>query len=323
MELKTKRLILRKMNPEDYNALYAVLADRENMRYYPYGFDEARVRDWIGRNMERYRIFGFGLWAVCLRETGEVIGDCGLTMQEVGGVIRPEIGYHIRADLQRNGFAKEASIAVRDWAFETLPFNEICSCMSAENEPSANTARSWGCRFVGEFEGGINEKTKVFALTRAQWNTLRRERARIGTAFIREERISPEEYIDFLRRSDLGSQYPKERFQKRIETLTKSVPISLAARTEEGLLVGVLFALTDYAYWMFVTDLGVARGFERRGIGTVLMKTAHELAGGEKDIAVYTVAEENAVPFYRKLGMKHSDDVMQYFKIDWTNWTVE
>ena len=71
---------------------------------------------------------------------------------------------------------------------------------------------------------------------------------------IREERLTPEEYIDFLKRTDLGSQYPKERFAERIEKLVKNVSVSLAARTEDGLLVGVLFGLTDFAYWLYVTD---------------------------------------------------------------------
>ena len=122
MQLTTSRLILREMTDADFDALYSVLADSDIMQHYPYTFDEARVRNWIVRNQERYRIFGFGLWAVCLKETGEMIGDCGLTMQVIHGQIRPEIGYHIRRDCQRHGYAKEAACAVRDWAFTTLTF---------------------------------------------------------------------------------------------------------------------------------------------------------------------------------------------------------
>ena len=139
---------------------------------------------------------------------------------------------------------------------------------------------------------------------------------------IAEERVSAEEYIDFLKRTDLGSQYPKERFAERIPKLVRNVSVSLTARNGGGLLVGVLFGLTDFCYWLYVTDLGVDRDYERQGIATRLMKKAHELAGGEKDIAVYLVANENAVPFYRKLGMKPADDVMQYNHIEWTEWTV-
>lgn len=55
------------------------------MEHYPYTFDENRVRNWITKNIERYSIFGFGLWAVVLKETDELIGDCGLTMQNIKG----------------------------------------------------------------------------------------------------------------------------------------------------------------------------------------------------------------------------------------------
>ena len=99
--------------------------------------------------------------------------------------------------------------------------------------------------------------------------------------------------------------------------------ISLVVRNEESLIVGVLFGLTDFCYWLYITDLGIDRNYERRGIATKLMKKAYELAGGEKDIAVYLIANDNAIPFYKKLGMNFSNDVMQYNHIDWTEWTVE
>ena len=139
---------------------------------------------------------------------------------------------------------------------------------------------------------------------------------------VREERITAQEYIEFLKRTELGSQYPKERFEERIERLVKNTSISLVARDGQGLIVGVLFGLTDFAYWLYVTDLGVDRNCLNRHIGTRLMKMAHEIAGGEKDIAVYLIANEDAVSFYEKLGMKKSTDVMQYNKIEWTEFTV-
>lgn len=77
MKIETNRLVLREMTRNDFDSLYAVLADSDIMQHYPYSFDENRVNGWIERNIERYRIFGFGLWAVCLKETGEMIGDCG------------------------------------------------------------------------------------------------------------------------------------------------------------------------------------------------------------------------------------------------------
>ena len=120
MVIETERLCLREMTENDFEALNKVLADSNIMQHYPYTFDEAKVRNWIQRNIDRYRIFGFGLWAVCLKETGEMIGDCGITMQSIHGEMLPEVGYHIRKDQQRKGYASEAARACRDYAFEEL-----------------------------------------------------------------------------------------------------------------------------------------------------------------------------------------------------------
>ena len=174
MKLETERLFLREMTEDDFDALYRVLGDSDIMRHYPYTFDEARVRGWIRRNRERYQVFGFGLWAVCLKETGEMIGDCGLTIQVIGGQIKPEIGYHIRGDQQRKGYAGEAAAAVRDWTFRNTPFRVIYSYMKYTNEPSARTAMAYGCRLVDEFADDENEITKVFAISREEWAKLQR-----------------------------------------------------------------------------------------------------------------------------------------------------
>lgn len=172
MIIETKRLLLREMTENDFNALYQVLADSDIMMHYPYTFDDARVRGWINKNIERYQTFGFGLWAVCLKETGEMIGDCGLTMQVINGQIKPEIGYHLRADKQRKGYAKEAAIAVRDWTFHHTPFNMVYSYMRDTNEPSIKTAISYGCKQVDEFSDEMNEITKVYAISREEWKAL-------------------------------------------------------------------------------------------------------------------------------------------------------
>ena len=110
--------------------------------------------------------------AVCLKVTGEVIGDCGLTMQLINGEIKPEIGYHIRSNKQRKGYAKEAAIAVRDWTFNNTPFNVVYSYMKHTNEPSYKTAISYGCKQVGEYKDDANEIKKVFAITREEWANL-------------------------------------------------------------------------------------------------------------------------------------------------------
>lgn len=140
---------------------------------------------------------------------------------------------------------------------------------------------------------------------------------------IQNERLTPDAYIDFLKRTDLGSQYPKERFEARIAKLVVNAGISLVARDETGKVVGVSFGITDFAYWLFITDLGVDRACTGQGIGKQLVRRALEEAGGEKDIVMYTCANDKAIPFYEKLGMTPSGDVMEYNHIEWTGFTVE
>ena len=140
---------------------------------------------------------------------------------------------------------------------------------------------------------------------------------------INEERLTATEYINFLKHTDLGSQYPKERFEERIATLVEKASISLVARDEVGEIIGVCFGITDFAYWLFITDLGVVRECTGMGIGKALVKKLHELAGGEDNIIMYTCYNENAYGFYEKIGMKKPNDVVVYNRVEWTDFVVE
>lgn len=146
---------------------------------------------------------------------------------------------------------------------------------------------------------------------------------------IQQERLSPEAYIEFLRHTDLGSQYPKERFHERIAILVEKASISLTARDADGALIGVCFGITDFAYWLFITDLGVVREWTGRGVGKALVRELHRIAGerlaggGEESIIMYTCANENATGFYEKLGMVKPDDIYMLNKVAWTDFTVE
>lgn len=140
---------------------------------------------------------------------------------------------------------------------------------------------------------------------------------------IKEERLTGSEYIEFLKHTDLGSQYPKERFEERIAKLVKNASISLVARDEAGKIIGVCFGITDFAYWLFITDLGVIRECTGMGVGKALVAKLHEMAGGIENIIMYTCVNENAIPFYEKIGMTKPDDVMVYNHVEWTDFVVE
>jgi RimJ/RimL family protein N-acetyltransferase len=148
--LETARLQLREFVPEDATALARVLSDPETMRYYPAPFDRAGVEEWIARNRRRYVLDGHGLWAMILKSSGELIGDCGLTKQNVDGANEIEIGYHVRRDHWGQGYATEAALACRDYGFAKLPVERLISLIRPENLPSRRVAEKNGMKMWKE-----------------------------------------------------------------------------------------------------------------------------------------------------------------------------
>ena len=177
--IETERLLLREYTPDDFDALYEILSDPETMRHYPAPYDEAGTRHWIEWNLENYTQYGFGLWAVVLKETGEFIGDCGITIQNIDGEMLPEIGYHIHKKYWRRGFAKEAARAVRNWAFQNTEYNVLYSYMKHTNEGSWRTAMANGMKKVKEYPDPKNTISYAFAITREEWENLKRKNADI------------------------------------------------------------------------------------------------------------------------------------------------
>ena len=171
--IETERLLLREYTMDDYDALYEIMSDAETMKHYPAPFDEARTRRWIEWNMENYARYGFGLWAVVLRDTGGFIGDCGITIQNIDGDMLPEIGYHIHKRYQRRGFAKEAARAVRDWAFENTAYDTLYSYMKYTNVGSYSTATAIGMKKVKEYPDPKNTVSYAYAVTRGEWENCR------------------------------------------------------------------------------------------------------------------------------------------------------
>jgi ribosomal-protein-alanine N-acetyltransferase len=142
--LETSRLLLREFRPHDVNALARVLSDPETMRFYPAPLGIAGVEEWILYNRNRYRDHGHGLWAMILKSKGELVGDCGLTVQEVEGANEIEIGYHVRRDLWGQGLATEAACACRDFGFARLPVERLISLIRPENMASRRVAEKNG-----------------------------------------------------------------------------------------------------------------------------------------------------------------------------------
>ena len=162
--IMTTRLTLRPLRRDDLDALAAILGDPIAMRFYPHPFSRAESLDWIERDLARYERLGFGLLAVELAETGELIGDCGPTILEVDGVDEVELGWHVRRDVWSRGYATEAAIATRDWMFDERQFDRLIALVRPENVASCRVAEKIGMTVEREVDRrGIRHV--VYAMT--------------------------------------------------------------------------------------------------------------------------------------------------------------
>lgn len=138
--IETQRIGLRPFVREDAEALLQIFADPEAQRFYPYMNGMEMANRWIAKNLGRYQSDGFGLWALCLKPSSELIGDCGLTLQAVEDGREVEVGYHLRADQRGRGLAFEAAKACLDWGFAQLDCSQLVSIVHPDNTASARLA---------------------------------------------------------------------------------------------------------------------------------------------------------------------------------------
>lgn len=151
MILETKRLILREMTKGDFGALTDMLYNEEVMYAYEHAFTEEEAEAWLNNQLKRYEKDGFGLWAVILKETGEMIGQCGLTKQQTPEKEVLEVGYLFRKKFWHKGYATEAAAACKNYAFEKLGAEEVYSIIRDNNLPSQNVAKRNGMKAAGSF----------------------------------------------------------------------------------------------------------------------------------------------------------------------------
>lgn len=149
--LETKRLLLRPMLETDLDALHLIFTDPKVMASFGAGlFNRDQMQRWLQRNLAHQAQFGYGLFAVLLKTDGTLIGDCGLEQMEVGGRSIAELGYDVRSDYWSQGFATEAALAVRDYAFEVLQLPQLISLIRVGNLASKRVAEKVGMQLVEE-----------------------------------------------------------------------------------------------------------------------------------------------------------------------------
>lgn len=151
MILETKRLILQEMTRGDFPSLCKILQDDDVMYAYEGAFNDAEVQSWLDKQLENYKEYGFGLWAVVLKETGVMIGQCGLTMQNYDSGKVLEVGYLFQKEYWHHGYASEAAVACKEYAFDKLNAQEVYSIIRDTNIPSQNVAKRNGMTCLDKF----------------------------------------------------------------------------------------------------------------------------------------------------------------------------
>jgi RimJ/RimL family protein N-acetyltransferase len=162
--IQTTRLDVRPMRPEDVQPLFAVFGDPIVMRAFDRGpFTVAEMQAWVARNLEHQDRYGYGLFAIVLRETAEIIGDCGLERLELDGIDEVELGYDLRSDHWGRGFATEAASAVKEHAREALELPRLISLVRSGNDRSARVAERIGMSVERQIHQGETAYS-VFAI---------------------------------------------------------------------------------------------------------------------------------------------------------------
>ena len=167
----TPRLAFREMTPDDLDEMAALLGDPEVMHYYPHPKSRDEALAWIAWNQRLYREHGFGLWLLTLHDTGEFVGDCGLTSQQVDGVAEIEVGYHVRAALQGRGLATEAAAACRDYARDVLNVDRLIAIIDPRNRPSQRVAEKLSLLVERETDnqGRWRNPQRIYAASLHAW----------------------------------------------------------------------------------------------------------------------------------------------------------
>jgi RimJ/RimL family protein N-acetyltransferase len=152
--IETERLMLRRLTAGDAEAIFEVIGDPVAMQYYPQPYTREDAVIWVERNLRRYQEYGYGIFAMVLKSSGEVIGDCGLARQMVEGESMLEVGYHLQRLHWGRGYATEAARGCMDYAFTELGAEEVVSLIRPQNLPSRRVAERNGMQVVREVSFG-------------------------------------------------------------------------------------------------------------------------------------------------------------------------
>jgi RimJ/RimL family protein N-acetyltransferase len=146
------------MRAEDYDALLTIFTDPKVMAAFDSTpFTHGQMQQWLDRNLDHQKRYGFGLFSVLRIENGVLIGNCGLEVMRVGGEDVAELGYDFRSDYWNQGYATEAAITVRNYARHQLLLPQLISLIRVGNNRSQRVAEKIGMSHTASFTRGAIE----------------------------------------------------------------------------------------------------------------------------------------------------------------------
>lgn len=301
MIIETERLYLRKLMQSDFDALCGILQDNETMYAYEGAFSDEEVQEWLDRQLARYEKYGFGLWAVILKENGELIGQCGLTMQPWKNKEVLEIGYLFNRAYWHRGYATEAAVACKKYAFEVLGAEEVCSIIRDTNTASQNVALRNGMAvydsFVKHYRG----------VDMPHYRYIARRNGGIGmNGFTVKYNELTAEQFTLLWESVWGDAPDIAQVRLAMEHTLFRVSVWDGEK-----IIGMARMLGDMGLDYYIKDVVVIPEYQHRGIGRLmineLMKFVNDNGIGGTDIFVELCAVPDKMPFYEKLGFSANE----------------
>jgi [ribosomal protein S5]-alanine N-acetyltransferase len=151
--LKTPRLSFRKLKAEDLELWMSFFNSSEALQFLPFKVHSKKAcAEWLERQALRYKESKSGLCALIEKTSGEMVGQCGLLIQEVDGKREIEIGYHLIPAFWKKGFAIEAAIAAKNYAFNNELTDSLISIIHIDNINSQKVAERNGMRREKQIE---------------------------------------------------------------------------------------------------------------------------------------------------------------------------
>jgi RimJ/RimL family protein N-acetyltransferase len=141
---EARRCALREFGPNDLDDLAAMVADEDQMRFYPRPKTRAEACAWISRNLSLYEAYGFGFWLIESVPTPGFLGYCGIRPRVIEGAPEIEIGWHTKKTFWGRGIATEAATAARDLAFERFALSRLVALIHPDHFASRRVAEKIG-----------------------------------------------------------------------------------------------------------------------------------------------------------------------------------